>query len=44
MPKLFGELKDRYKDRTGGYTRVLKVGKRKYDAADMSVIELVDNP
>ena len=43
--KLFGELAARYKDRAGGYTRVLKAGFRYGDMAPMSVIELVDrNP
>ena len=43
--KLFGELADRYKKRSGGYTRVLKAGFRYGDMAPMAVIELVDrNP
>ncbi len=43
--KLFGELAERYKDRPGGYTRVLKAGFRYGDMAPMGVIELVDrNP
>ena len=41
--KLFGELADRYKDRPGGYTRVMKVGPRAGDAASMSIVELVDS-
>ena len=40
--KLFGALADRYKERKGGYTRVLRAGVRYGDAADMAVIELVD--
>ena len=42
VAKLFGPLADRYKDRQGGYCRVLKAGIRYGDAADMAVIELVD--
>ena len=43
--KLFDELAERYKDRPGGYTRVLKAGYRYGDMAPMGVIELVDrNP
>ena len=40
--KLFGALAERYKERKGGYTRVLRAGFRYGDAADMAVIELVD--
>ena len=43
--KLFGELAERYKERSGGYTRVLKAGNRYGDMAPMGIIELVDrNP
>jgi large subunit ribosomal protein L17 len=40
--KLFDTLADRYKDRKGGYTRVLKAGFRHGDNAPLAVIELVD--
>ena len=40
--KLFAELAERYKERPGGYTRVLKAGHRYGDMAPMAVIELVD--
>lgn len=40
--KLFDVLAERYKDRQGGYTRVLKAGFRYGDSAPMAVIELVD--
>ncbi len=43
--KLFEELAERYKDRPGGYTRVIKAGFRYGDMAPMAVIELVErNP
>jgi len=40
--KLFDTLADRYADRNGGYTRVLKAGYRYGDTAPMAVIELVE--
>ena len=40
--KLFDELADRYRERPGGYTRVLKTRVRVGDAASMSIVELVD--
>ncbi|OHC74579.1 MAG: 50S ribosomal protein L17 [Rhodospirillales bacterium RIFCSPLOWO2_12_FULL_58_28] len=40
--KLFGALAERYKERNGGYTRVLKAGNRHGDCAPMAIIELVD--
>ncbi len=42
LRKLFDELAERYRTRAGGYTRVLKTGFRRGDAAPMSLIELVD--
>tara|TARA_B100001250_G_C19053426_1_gene466910 strand:+ start:46 stop:471 length:426 start_codon:yes stop_codon:yes gene_type:complete len=42
VSKLFDALATRYKDRNGGYSRVLKAGFRYGDSAPMAVIELVD--
>lgn len=42
VSKLFSAIAERYADRSGGYTRVLKAGYRYGDSAPMAVIELVD--
>lgn len=42
LQKLFDVLAERYKDREGGYTRIIKAGYRASDAAAIAVIELVD--
>jgi large subunit ribosomal protein L17 len=44
VTKLFNELGPRYKDRPGGYLRVLKCGFRAGDQAPMAIVELVDRP
>lgn len=44
VQKLFAELAPRYKDRPGGYLRILKCGHRAGDSAPMAYVELVDRP
>lgn len=44
VTKLFEEIGPRYKERNGGYTRVLKMGFRQGDNAPMAFMELVDRP
>jgi large subunit ribosomal protein L17 len=42
--KLFAELGPRYKERAGGYLRILKCGFRRGDNAPMAIVELIDRP
>ena len=42
VKKLFDDIAPRFSNRNGGYTRVLKLGKRLGDAADMVLLELVE--
>ncbi len=44
MAKLFGELKERFQDRSGGYTRIVPLGFRVGDGAPISILELVGRP
>ena len=41
VQKLFGSIAEQFKDRQGGYTRILKLGVRRRDAAPMVILELV---
>ena len=42
--KLFTDLGPRFRDRPGGYLRILKMGPRRGDAAPMAIVQLVDGP
>lgn len=43
LSKLFGEIAPRFADRQGGYTRMLRLGPRKGDNAELVILELVDS-
>ena len=44
IEKVFVDLARRFRERPGGYTRIIKVGRRRGDSAPMSIVELVPNP
>lgn len=44
LPKLFGPIRERYQNRPGGYTRVLRIEPIKEDQAPSAILELVDGP
>jgi large subunit ribosomal protein L17 len=43
LQKLFEEIGPRYSERTGGYTRIMRLGPRRGDNAELAILELVDN-
>src|SRR5262249_44471734 len=44
LKRLFDEVGERFKDRPGGYTRIIRLGRRPGDGAELAIIELVENP
>jgi large subunit ribosomal protein L17 len=44
LQKVFGDFKDRYAERPGGYTRIVRLGYRPGDSAEVALLELVDRP
>ncbi len=42
LAKLFTDIAPRFKERNGGYTRIIRIGERNHDAADMVLLELVE--
>ncbi len=43
LQKLFAEIGPRYSERSGGYTRIMRLGPRRGDNAELAILELVDN-